>query len=113
MLKEIYADTGLTANDFIGGSHGYSLDPAYLRYSLKQSLEKMNIATLDVAVLSFPYEVYRGYYGQAKYETMLARSFEFYEYAILKGFLREYGISGNTSFSGEHKVTKDGDDYPI
>jgi hypothetical protein len=44
---------------------------------------------------------------------MLARAFEFYEYAVSKGFLREYGISGTSSFSGEFKKTKSGHDYPI
>lgn len=73
----------------------------------------MNIKTLDVAILNNPYEVYKGYYGQAKFDTMLARAFEFYEYAITKGFLREYGISGNSGFSGEHKITKEGATYPI
>lgn len=44
---------------------------------------------------------------------MLARAFEFYEYAITKGFLREYGISGASGFSGEFKIMKDGSTYPI
>jgi hypothetical protein len=44
---------------------------------------------------------------------MLARAFEFYEYAISKGFLKSYGISGNSSLSGEYELTKTGDIYPI
>jgi aryl-alcohol dehydrogenase-like predicted oxidoreductase len=63
LIKEICGETGLTSDDFIGGKHGYCLDPAYLRHSLKTSLTKMNIKTLDVAMLSVPYELYRGQFG--------------------------------------------------
>lgn len=41
--KEIMDTTGLTSEDFIGGAHGYSIDPSYLRYSLKTSMQKMNL----------------------------------------------------------------------
>ncbi len=58
----------------------------------------MNIKTLDVAILAHPYEVYRGLFGQDKYEATLAKAFEFYEYAISKNLVRQYGISGNNSF---------------
>lgn len=44
---------------------------------------------------------------------MLGRAFEFYEYAISKGFLKEYGVSGITSFQGADKLTKDGKPYAI
>lgn len=73
----------------------------------------MNIQTLDVAILSNPYEVYRGHFGEVKYDLMIAKAFEFYEYAISKGMLRSYGISGHNSFTGTSNPTKDGRPYPI
>jgi len=63
LLKEIYSETGLQENDFVPGETPYCIDPAFLKYSLQTSLTKMNIQTLDVAILSFPYETYRGHFG--------------------------------------------------
>jgi len=43
----------------------YCIDPLFLKHSLENSLKKMNIETLDVAILSYPAEVCRAVYGDA------------------------------------------------
>ena len=73
----------------------------------------MGLTTLDVAILSYPTEVCRGIYGDAQYYNKLAKAFEFYEYAISKGLLRSYGISGHNSFTGTEKPTLDSTPYKI
>ena len=73
----------------------------------------MNLVTLDVAILSYSAEVCRGIYGEAQYFSKLAKAFEFYEYAISKGWLKSYGISGHNSFTGTDKPTIDKLPYKI
>ena len=85
----------------------------FLKHSLETSLKKMNLATLDVAILSYPAEVCRGVYGDALYFNKLSKAFEFYEYAISKGWLRSYGVSGHNSFTGTDKPTIDSLPYKI
>jgi hypothetical protein len=72
----------------------------FLKHSLDLTLKKMNLSTLDIAILSYPTEVCRGAYGDAKYFNKLAKAFEFYEFAISKGWLMSYGVSGHNSFTG-------------
>lgn len=60
----------------------------------------MNIRTLDAAVLCNPFETYRAYFGEEKYDLMIARAFEFYEGAVRDGILCSYGISGHNSLHG-------------
>ena len=89
------------------------MDPLFLKHSLDNSLKKMNLSTLDVAILSYPAEVCRGVYGDAQYFNQLAKAFEFYEFAVSKGWLKSYGISGHNSFIGTEKRTLDATPYRI
>lgn len=106
LVSEIIHSTGLGHDDFVLGGL-YCIDPAFLKHSLISSLKKMNLATLDVALVSYPTEVCKGIYGDAKYYNKLAKAFEFYEFAISKGWLKSYGVSGHNSFTGTTKPTSD------
>jgi len=56
--------TGLRLEAFVANGL-YCIDPLFLKHSLENSLKKMNIETLDVAILSYPAEVCRAVYGDA------------------------------------------------
>ena len=84
-----------------------------MKHSLETTLKKLNLETLDVAILSNPTEVCRGVYGDAKYYNKLAKAFEFYEYAISKSWVKSYGVSGHNSFIGTDKETLDKNPYKI
>ena len=94
MAREACNSTGMEMSEFINKPY-YSIDPRWLSYSFDRSLEKMNLRTIDVAILCFPYEIYRGYFGQAKYDLAISKAFELYEKLISQGKLCEYGISGH------------------
>lgn len=110
----------MQSEEFLG-QYSYTIDPAFLRYSLKQSLKFMNLSTLDVAILSMPFEIIcnQEELPEAKYEAMMAKAFEFYEYAISRGVLKEYGVLGYAGFHGsslkylDRKHVKRTPDAPI
>jgi len=58
LVREAIDATGLKFGDFIGGQYGYCIDPAFLDYSLKRSLESLGLVSLDVVIVARPYEIY-------------------------------------------------------
>ena len=86
----------------------YSLHPTFLNYSLNASLKKLNLCTLDCALLANPFEAaFLGYTAEdaaqsatvrhEKYLYRLAHAFQFYEEAVADGRIRSYGISCHDS----------------
>lgn len=113
MIQEACNETGLTKADFQAGRYGYSLDPAFLRFSLKRSLKRLQLESVDCLIIQNPYEVYRQTFGQQKYEAMLARAFEFYEHMRQVGRVASYGVQGNISFHGSPKQQANAGKYEL
>ena len=107
IARELIDSTELEATDFARGGR-YSLHPHFLDYSLNQSLEKLNLRTIDCAILQNPFEAaFLGYTPEEaghstsarhqRYLYRLARAFQFYEQAVQDGRIRSYGISCHDS----------------
>ena len=71
-------------NDFVSyNGLYYRLHPAYLNWSLHKSLRKLNLETIDAAILANPFEVCLNHYGSKdQFYNKLALAFEFYERAV-------------------------------
>lgn len=76
------------------------MHPTFLDISLRASLQKLNLETLDCAVLQTPFELRPNtpkYESKQSYLYALASAFEYYESAVQKGLIRCYGFSANES----------------
>ena len=63
----------------------YSIHPTFLEISLKNSLQALNLETIDCAMLQTPYEVQTQipkYKEKQSYLYSLAKAFEYYENAV-------------------------------
>ena len=91
------------------------MKPQFLNYSLQNSLQRLNLQTLDCAILQDPFEATFGgltpdmaslsaTVRYRKYLERLAKAFEFYEDAVSRGLIRSYGISSVESMITEQSV---------
>ena len=100
-IEELIQSSGLSISPSDFHDHGmmkYSMHPISLKNSLKKSLAKMNISTLDCAFLDEPHETIRRFMDdKAQFNAQLTRAFEFYEGAVSDGLIRSYGVSVNES----------------
>ena len=108
VLEELKQQTSLTEDDFCildNGKAYYSLDAAFLEFSLNFSLQKLGLETLDCVLLDDPFETtYWHEFTHAsterredRYYTKIAKAFEFYERAVQDGKIRSYGLTGTES----------------
>lgn len=75
----------------------YCANPSYLHMQLAQSLERLNLSTIDCAFIQTPHEAYYHLYGWQEYLDFLAKIFEYYEAAVKAGKIRSYGLVVNQS----------------
>jgi hypothetical protein len=83
-VEEWLRTTELTPADFaLGWMH--SMNPTFLDISLKSSLQKMNLETIDCAILQTPFELRPSqpkHQDKQNYLYALATAFEYYESAV-------------------------------
>ena len=77
----------------------FSFNPFWLNYCLNKSLDRLNIETLDLALLTSPIEFARHKdYSNEEMMDLIGRAFEFYEAMVQDGKIKEYGIYSNAAF---------------
>ena len=118
VFEELIANTSLTADDFYvldNEETYYSMHPAFLDFSLNYSLKKLQLSTLDAALLTQPHETCNHHdmqhaskeHRKQKYFDQLARAFEFYEKAVQDGRTRSYGITASESMLQDQEALID------
>ena len=91
------------------------MHPAFLDFSLNYSLKKLQLSTLDAALLTQPHETCNHHdmqhaskeHRKQKYFDQIARAFEFYEKAVQDGRTRSYGITASESMLQDQEAIID------
>lgn len=90
-IQENVLDTKLaTKDDIIVDQH--CLAPAYLRWSVEQSLKNLQLDTLDILFLHNP-EMQLGYVDYKILKKRIKKAFELFEKLVQEGKIRNYGIA--------------------
>ena len=88
------------------GENVQCIQPDFLRYKIRNSLNKLNRKYLDGFLLHNP-EYFlmasASKIASAKFNKMIRHAFEFLEECVEKGIIRYYGISSNTFAVKENK----------
>ncbi|CDW84836.1 UNKNOWN [Stylonychia lemnae] len=95
LIQDILTSGNVQKEDIIGDI--YSIHPHVLQMQLENTLERLNIETLDVALLFNPHELAQPFLTKKQYQNQLLRAFDFYEKQIQQGRIRYYGLSGEDS----------------
>lgn len=89
-IREEYLAKGLISEQ--EARQGHSLNPAYLRRSLEQSLEHLKLATVDLYYLHNPEEAAAAMTGDA-FQELLTEAFRVLESAVQEGLIGCYGLA--------------------
>ena len=77
---------------------GHSLHPKFLRMSVDQSLERLNLNTLDVVYLQNCYEAQGPFNTDNVFFDRLAEAFETMEALVSEGKIKNYGLATYSCF---------------
>lgn len=103
-IEEKLIDTNLaTKDDIIVDQH--CMTPAYLRWSVEQSLQNLNLKTLDIMFLHNP-EMQLGYIDRKTFKKRVKKAFELFETLVDEGKIRQYGIASWNGFLYENSHTE-------
>jgi aryl-alcohol dehydrogenase-like predicted oxidoreductase len=103
-ISENVIDTGLaTKDDIVIDQH--CMTPAYLRWSVEQSLKNLQIETLDICFLHNP-ETQLGYVDYKTLKKRIKKAFELFEKLVKEGKIRGYGIAAWNAFLHEEGHTE-------
>lgn len=90
-IEENVLNSGLaTKEDIIVDQH--CIAPAYLRWSVEQSLQNLQLKTIDILFLHNP-EMQLGYIDYKTLKKRIKKAFELFEKLVKEGKIRHYGIA--------------------
>ena len=103
-IEENVIDAGLAAKeDVVIDQH--CMAPAYLRWSVEQSLENLRLKTLDILYLHNP-ETQLGYIDYKTLKKRIKKAFELFEKLVEEKKIRHYGIASWNGFLNEEGHTE-------
>lgn len=98
-IEEHVIESGLaTKEDIVIDQH--CMTPAYLRWSLEQSLKNLQLKTLDIFYLHNP-ETQLGYVDYKTLKKRIKKAFTLFETMVKEGKIRAYGIASWNAFLHE------------
>ncbi len=103
-IDEQIIETGLASKDEIVIDQ-HCMTPAYLRWSVEQSLQNLQLETIDILYLHNP-ETQLGYVGYDVLKQRIKAAFELFETLVEEGKIREYGIACWNGFLYEEGHTE-------
>jgi aryl-alcohol dehydrogenase-like predicted oxidoreductase len=83
----------------------HCMTPAYLRWSVEQSLRNLQLETIDIMYLHNP-ETQLGYVGYGELKASIKGAFELFEQLVEEGKIRQYGIASWNGFLYEEGHTE-------
>ncbi len=90
-IEENVLNSGLaTKEDIIVDQH--CIAPSYLRWSVEQSLQNLQLKTIDILFLHNP-EMQLGYIDYKTLKKRIKKAFELFEKLVKEGKIRHYGIA--------------------
>ena len=95
-IEHTIIDAGLASKEEIIVDQ-HCISPAYLRWSVEQSLENLGVATLDILFLHNP-EFQLGYISYEKLKERIKEAFVLFEDLVKEGKIRDYGIASWNGF---------------
>lgn len=103
-ISENVIEKGLaTKEDIIVDQH--CMTPSYLRWSVEQSLQNLQLETIDVFFLHNP-EMQLGYIDYKTLKKRVKKAFELFEKLVYEGKIRNYGIASWNGFLYEDTHTE-------
>ena len=103
-IKEQVVDTGLaTKEEVVIDQH--CMSPAYLRWSVEQSLRNLQLQTLDILFLHNP-ETQLGYVDRRTFKERVKQAFGLFEALVDEGKIRCYGVACWNGFLQEEGHTE-------
>eukprot|EP00347_Sterkiella_histriomuscorum_P019348 403341986 len=96
MIEHMLTELKVPEKDIVTES-GHCLHPAFLKYSLEGSLERLNLDTLDLYYLHNPYEAQAPYNLDNVVFDRITKAFEFLEEQVQNGKIKNYGIATYSS----------------
>jgi aryl-alcohol dehydrogenase-like predicted oxidoreductase len=95
-INEHVVEAGLAEQDEVVIDQ-HCMSPAYLRWSVEQSLKNLQVETLDILFLHNP-ETQLGYVDREEVMQRIAKAFELFEELVEEGKIRAYGIASWNGF---------------
>jgi len=95
MIKK-YIEEGVPEDSFVKQS-GHCLHPFFLRKSVEESLERLNLQTLDIVYLHNPYEAQGPFNTDNVFYDRLLAAFETMEKLVEEKKIKSYGIATYSS----------------
>lgn len=103
-LREQVIEKGLaTKEEIVVDQH--CMTPAYLRWSVEQSLKNLQLNTLDILFLHNP-ETQLGYVDKTTVKMRIKEAFFLFEQLVKEGKIRTYGIASWNAFLYEEDHTE-------
>jgi len=103
-IEETIIKPGLaTKEEIVIDQH--CMTPAYLRWSIEQSLKNLQLQTLDIFFLHNP-EVQLGYIDYETLKSRIKAAFALFEEMVAEGKIRAYGIAAWNAFLNEEGHTE-------
>jgi len=83
----------------------HCMTPAYLRWSVEQSLKNLQLQTIDIMFLHNP-EMQLGYIDYKLLKKRVKKAFELFEKLVQEGKIRHYGIAAWNGFLYDNNHTE-------
>jgi len=104
-MIERYIDKGVPADSFVRES-GHCLHPKFLKMSVEESLERLNLQTLDCVYLHNPYEAQAPFNLDNVVFDRMTQAFEAMEELVQEGKIKKYGVATYSSLRLKPSETK-------
>ena len=91
IINDLKSKNLITDKDVTGKVH--CMHPAYLEQQLNQSLQNLQLETLDILYLHNAAEAQLPLVGGEEFENRLAKAFEFFEKSVQDGKVASYGMA--------------------
>jgi len=95
MIKSLIEDG--VPEDSIVKKSGHCLHPVFLRRSVEESLQRLNLQTLDIVYIHNPYEAQGPFNTDNVFFYRLQQAFETMEQLVSENKIRSYGIATYSS----------------
>jgi len=95
MIKSLIEDG--VPEDSIVKKSGHCLHPVFLRRSVEESLQRLNLQTLDIVYIHNPYEAQGPFNTDNVFFDRLQQAFETMEQLVSENKIRSYGIATYSS----------------
>lgn len=95
-LAELVSSGKVDQSEIVADTH--CMNPAFLEYQLNQSLQNMQIDTLDIYYIHNSAESQLALLGDEKYYKRLEKTFEFMEEQVALGKIKYYGMATYNCF---------------